>query len=98
MASTHLPCARTAENKPMPSVLDQPVNLIEQKRRLLNFVNNHRPRFFNCKEFLPKRFGMTMEADVELRLEQVIPNSIRISGAQKRGLACLTRSPKKNIF
>ena len=99
-ASPHLAGAGPAESEAQTAVLDQPVNLVQERRHLLDFVDDDLPGRRRALGFdlLTQEFRPDGVAAVLVRLEQVDPSALRVGVPQQRALARLARAPEEETL
>ena len=96
-AAPHLARARSAQREVQSAVLDQPVHLVEQRRNLLDLVDDDLPsglRSF-CVDLLAQQLRIDGVAPELVCLQQVDATSLGIALPQERALAGLARSPQE---
>ena len=96
-APPHLPGARSAQREMDAAVLDQPMHLVEQGRRLLDLVDHHLParRGPGRLDLLAQPLRVGHVAAELVHLEQVDPTCVRVTLPQQRRLAGLARTPQE---
>ena len=80
MATTELPGARATERKLHTSVFDECVDLVEQRRDLLHFVDDHELRRWLRVEFLAQQRRALQVSEVLIRAQQIDSSSVGIDG------------------
>jgi hypothetical protein len=98
--SLHLASAGAAECEPQAAVLDEPVDFVEQRRDLLDLVDDDLRigRGPHGLELLPQILGMREVSAELLRPEKIDPRHIRIALPEERRLAGLARAPQEEAL
>ena len=79
-------------------VFDQPVHLVEERRHLLDLVEDDRSvsRIGGfSKEFLFQQPGAFDQVKVQLRVEEIVDDAFRVPFSQKGRFPHLSRTPEK---
>ena len=89
--------AGAAQRKAEITVLDEPVNLVEQSGDFLNFVDDDLPGGVQVGrlQILAQKLGAGDVAAELVGLEQVEPDAVGVALPEQRALARLSRSPQK---
>ena len=93
----HLPRARPAQREAQPSILNQPVDLVEEGGHLLDLVDDHLPGRVGAGgfELFAQRLGAACVATKLVGFEQVDPYAVGIALPEQGALACLARPPEE---
>lgn len=78
---------------------DQPLDLVQQGRHLLHFVNDHRLLAGRLgQQFLPQQRRTNPQPAVLVRQQQIVAGRFGKQSVQQRALAGLARAPEKTRF
>jgi hypothetical protein len=97
-ATFELPGARSRKHEPEPLVLHEPMNLVQERRHLLDLVDDDRlgSGFLALgQDFFPQEGGTAAELEVAISQKEVEPDTVRETSPKVRGLPRLTWPPKE---
>ena len=88
---------RALEREVQPAILDEPVNLVEQRGHLLDLIDHDLLARRRCRglDLLPQQLGSSQVAPKLLGLEQIDPTAVAVGLPQQCALAGLARPPEK---